>query len=556
MAPLLTIVNARAGAEAAMTPRAFGEFAAAYLWTLAPMYLTERLANYFFLGHEPAYFFLISGWRLEVFIVSALVGPLLAGRVLRAFRPAALAGTAAVSTFFVLAYAACDPRVCYSAGPDGLEPLRFGLFLASVAVSGASFGAGARGSVDNAVAAGARFYALAWYPVVFTFAGANLLGPLSPWGAAAAIFLGGAGVTALAAQSLGGPRAAAAVAGAFFLCAGAGAGIATPYFGEVAVPFAGLAAAAALGSVAGAAAPRGRPAASLSRWAPIAGVVLVLLMTLVVIPDEVSGVVQSGPSATPSIGVPVYAGGYMDAPASHSLGAAVTVSFDGTNSSALQPGNFLAAGIGVHSPNCCVDGIDYAYRADLLLFRGGDEVVAASGWEACDDNAACGGHSWKVLLFSQETDLGAVGPGANGTLSSGWREMAVVGSNALDGGRAVNFSTFEAPAKEDPGFNTGMLQGFSWREQTAAYFYQFGVWSARPAGEGWRASFFCPSVLVGGGWSCIAHAGALQGGGSYWKVLWRWGEPYPGVRVASPSPGDAVFASATGGTSPGQGKLW
>lgn len=100
------------------------------------------------------------------------------------------------------------------------------------------------------------------------------------------------------------------------------------------------------------------------------------------------------------MGAPVYEGAYMDAAPWHALGAGVTVDFTSTNPSAIQDDNFLAAGLGIHATGCCVDGIDYSYRSDLYVFHNGSELLAASGWEACDNNAACVGHA-RTLSGSQ-----------------------------------------------------------------------------------------------------------------------------------------------------------
>jgi len=78
--------------------------------------------------------------------------------------------------------------------------------------------------------------------------------------------------------------------------------------------------------------------------------------------------------------------------------------------------NFLAAGIGDQSPNCCKDGLDLIYRADAVLFSNGTEAVLAKAWWACDVNIACAGYSWQQLLHYGSMILPA------GSLSS-WIEL-------------------------------------------------------------------------------------------------------------------------------------
>lgn len=534
-----------------------------YLWTLLPMYLTERLADHFYLSHEPALFFAVSGWRLDVFIVCCLLGSIATGALLKDFKLAALSEVASIATLFLLLYAFCDPRVCFSAGPDGLEPLRFGLFLGSVGVSGASLGGGLRGGAqesawETALARGANFFAIAWYPVIFSFAGAKLLPPSGPWGALSVIFLAAFGAAAAGAGRVRRKWALVVPLASLLLALALSAGIASAYLGALGYTAATMLAATVAGSVAGAAVSPQIRGGRVPGGASLAAVLLVLLMTVVIIPDAVTGVVPAAPGVgSLVIGAPVYAGAFMNVSASHASGARVTVSFEGTNASSIESGNFLSAGLGVHSPNCCVDGIDYAYRADVYLFHTGDERVVATGWEACDDNAACGGHSWKVLLFSHEQDLGEPGTGTNVTLGMAWSGGELAWSYSLGRGPQVNFTDYSPPAQEDHGFNTGLVRGVAWREQAAAYFYQFGVMSRYPIGHGgWGVTFYCPSVLVPGGWTCMTHAGTLQGASSYWKVIWRWGDDYPGVVVSSPEPGTAVFGFSPTETTPNLQGLW
>ena len=71
----------------------------------------------------------------------------------------------------------------------------------------------------------------------------------------------------------------------------------------------------------------------------------------------------------------------MSVPFRSAQGVSANFTFQGTNTSSIQQNNFLAVDIGIHSPNCCVDGIDYGYRSDVFLYRNATEVFAASGWK-------------------------------------------------------------------------------------------------------------------------------------------------------------------------------
>jgi len=539
-----------------------------YFWTLVPMLGTERLAEYYFIGKDPL-FYSISGFRLEVDIICALVGSFAAGATLKSFKLATVSQSASVATLLVGVFVACDPRVCYSGGPDGLESVRIGLFLGSVAVAGAALGASARSSPgerrwEAALSESARFFAIAWYPVIFTFAGAKLLPPLDPWATTAILFVAAAATSASAAPNIGVRKGAAIPMATILLMVIVSAGIALPYLGTLASNVLQMALAVGLGGAAGAtAAGVENMRQSLRRAVPVlfaASVILVLTMTVVAIPDAVSGVLP-GPATTTAgglaMGSPVYAAAYMDAPQGHAEGVGTTISFSGTNTTSIQADNFLAGGLGVHSAGCCVDGIDYAYRFDLYLFHGGNESLAASGWEVCDDNIACGGHSWKVLLLSQERQIGQGDFEGNVTLRMVWSGNNLVWLYSEGVGRFLNLTSFKTPGQENTDFNTGVSGGVSLSPQKEAYFFQFGVMSRYPLGHGgWRVSFVCPSTFSDGTWTCIPHASTLLGSDSYWKVIWRWGENYPGVSIRSDEAWQATFAFSSTRAAVDLQKLW
>jgi hypothetical protein len=518
---------------------------APYLWTLLPAYAFERVAEYYFLAKSPT-FYLFSGWRLEIFIVAALVGSIAAGALLKDLKLVIATQSAAIATLFATVYVVCNPEVCYSAGPDGFEPLRFGLFLGAVAASGGTLGVMMRGENPNhgwrgVLVAGGAFFALSYYPVIYTFAGARLLSPLDPWGADSVLFVL-AFATSMTTTQLGRRTSFVVTLAAFLLVIAAAFGIALQYLGSLDLQVTLMSAAVVAGAALGTLGIRG---ASRSKrvvpWLYAVSVIMVLLMTVVVIPDAVSGVYPAVPTGgAPTIGAPVYAGAYQNGPQGHATGAMVTVSFSGTNPDLIQGKNYLSAGIGIHSAGCCVDGIDYAYRFDVVLLPGGSEALLATGWEACDDIAACGGHSWKVLLFSHEDGLSD--PGANVTLAMVWSGGSIDWLYATDGGGLGNFTSYTVPGPENHDFNTGVSSG----EGRAAYFYQFGVMSRHPVGQsGWLVTMTCPSLLMGATWGCVDHANSVSGTESYWKVIWRWGENYPQVSVTSPQPQTVVFQYTT-----------
>ncbi len=68
----------------------------------------------------------------------------------------------------------------------------------------------------------------------------------------------------------------------------------------------------------------------------------------------------------------VYSAGYLNIPRVTSSAVGVNVSFGNTTIDQTKfPHDFLAAGVGDQSPNCCTDGLDLAYRADVIEFSNG-----------------------------------------------------------------------------------------------------------------------------------------------------------------------------------------
>ena len=544
------------------------KYALAVAWTFAPMLVTERLADYFFLTDNTGSFYFMSGWRLIIFIASALVGSLAAGALLRdTWRAAATQWVALLGALGLFFYS-CDPRVCFSTGIDGLEPLRLGYFLGSVAFSGAALGAAVRGGRNarsaELLAGFFAFAAVGFYPVMFTMAGTRLLPPLHPWVSAAILGAAGFAVSVSACMRFGPRFGVLAPVGSMFVLVLLSSGMAVGYLPQVAVDMAILALALVGAALAGSAASFYKRRFVEAHRSPISSLfavalVIVLSMMLFTTPDAVNGVVPAGGSTTFAQGVPLYAGGAMYGPAGHARGVGATVGFGNTDPAVIDEGNFLSTGIGVHAAGCCVDGIDYSYRYDVYLFHSGQESMVAGAWEVCDDNAACGGHSWKDLIFFKAADLGGAYSGRNLTLRIQWGQGEASGevlwSYSEPGGPALNFTSFRAPSPENRNFNTGVLPGGTTSGQNASYFFQFGVMGGHSVGRGgWEAYVSCPSVLVTG-WSCIDHAITLTGSQSYWKIFWRWGEDYPGVSVVASGPMTARF-SYSGSSTPSFEKLW
>jgi hypothetical protein len=160
-------------------------------------------------------------------------------------------------------------------------------------------------------------------------------------------------------------------------------------------------------------------------------------------------------------------------------------------------------------------------------------MLLASAWQNCDDNAACGGHSWKVLMFMKAGPL--VSEAGPVYLQIEWMGRTAIWSYSTAGMgslRAV-FAAFTPLANENPAFNVGVVDVSSpLSSQQLAIFYQFGIMSRYPLGHGgWSVTFDCPQTFQNHTWACVSKAETAEGGYSFWKVLWRWGEDYPNVVV-------------------------
>jgi hypothetical protein len=487
-----------------------------------------------------------------------------------------------------LLYRFCNPEVCYSLGLDGLEPVRVGYFFSCVAIAAISVGCFARtrqGVTGKRLlfVTAATACAIEYYPVVFTVAGTRLLSPFSPFAVLVAVALLSFGVAASMTHASGMKTGVDVTLLSNVTLMLLTVGIARQYYAEILPVVASIlavgAVAALLGGWLGSLSARS-PSPSFSRFVrsnatAFAALVLVLVMLSVFMPDATAGVIPqeaTGQSTSPyAFGTVVYAGGFMTHSFLRLEGVSVGVSFAGTNASSIQPGNFLSGGIGIHSPDCCVDGIDFGYRFDVYLYHDGSEMLAAEAWEICDWNMACGGHSWQNLMFFRDEKI-TPSLSSDLQLYLEWKNRTVVWSYSVNEGALQNFTSFVPPAVDNPYFNIGTLGGipsspeppspYFPAQSTGYYFFQYGLMSAYPIGHGgWAVSFDCPSYLSGenDSWKCIQHSDTVQGDKAYWKAIFRWGEPYSNVipTVESEGTSPAVrFSYSPSSTMPSFESLW
>jgi hypothetical protein len=561
------------------------------LLAAAPSYVVERITEYYFLNGDPVAFYALSGDRTPIFISLILTGAIASGYLIRSITAAVAAYTTGIVVLLSLFYTFCNPEVCYSTGVDELEPLRLGYFFACLCIGGTSLGNYTRTKVKPRglmlyVLSAVTISVMAYYPVVFTIAGTRLIAPLDPLPVLAIVALPSIVFAGRITKANGWKLGMAIPVLANLILVAITLGIARQYLPQIALLVSLILVDATLAAGIGCLVVRRSrsPAfASISKHLVLSNKLLyvaliVLFSTAAFLPDASAAVAPQQPSEGASspfaIAPTVYAGGFATQSIVRPQAVSVTVSFAGTNASSIESDNFLSAGMGVHSPHCCVDGIDFSYRFDVYLFHDGSEGLVASAWEICDWNMACGGHSWQEMMFFSEEQVN-VSISSSLHLFLEWKNRTVFWSFSIDQGPASNFTSFTPISQDNPYFIVGtqgnipatplpprpffpnsLLSILTTPSSPGFYFFQYGIMSRYPIGRpGWSVSFTCPSYLVGGNWECLDHSDTLQGDQSYWKVIWRWGESY--VNVAATANGTAgVTFSYSSSTMPSFSPLW
>jgi len=265
-----------------------------------------------------------------------------------------------------------------------------------------------------------------------------------------------------------------------------------------------------------------------------------------------------------------YVGGYYNSIQYRICCVEIGVSISMANPRLLAPDNFLMAGMGVQSPNCCVDGWDFGWRADLFLLQNRSLIVSGSSWETCDSNVNCGGYMWEHLWYHSQTTLNPQNISTPIYLRMNWEPVTVDGQPRsivswyynTTGVAWTKFGSFLPDRRLGTYFDIGLSGGpASEIPQGSAFLYQFGVGSKLLV-SGWSVSLFNPSFQYQGTWRTMEKANVVQGDFSYWKVNYRWGgRPYPGVTARvnlldSSVPVDTLTFSYTGGTMRDFTPLW
>ncbi len=280
--------------------------------------------------------------------------------------------------------------------------------------------------------------------------------------------------------------------------------------------------------------------------------------------------ISPGPGS-PTLGLPSYpyVAGFYNSKQYRICCLEVGASFAKADSALLAPDNFLMTGMGVQSPNCCIDGWDFGWRADAFLLPDGSIVVSGSAWGTCDSNANCGGLFWQYLRYHAEVVLHPANLSSPIFLRMMWEPSSVSPLNSqvnwyynTTGVPWQRFGSFIPDFREGPYFDIGVVGVANTNlPQQAAYFYQFGVASKIPV-AGWSVFLLYPSFRYQGSWRLMEHANIIQGDYSYWKAAYRWGgRPYPGVTARAnaldPSFKPSILElSYTGGVLKDNTLLW
>jgi len=574
-----------------------GALLAIFPW--APAYLFERANFWFGQTNNGYWYYRFSTTRLEADVVSFALGGILVAYLLRP-RWAVVQVFLSASLIYVLFYLACPTYLagtiwrseCYSFGPDGLAGVRLCTMMFSFGALPAFVRASYKEDKLNKqlrpwIAIFGAFITsvvTAWFPLTAWFSGVTYLSPLVPFQAA---LLFGVSEIAVGIQ-------AARISRSIFVAAASGATSAFLLSGFLwpllcpscdrsllflIIPSWGFF--ALIGGVLELGVPRKLSVGLLRhfnrrlediRRVGVAAVLLFSLWTLVSFqfwdPSVLYATSISSGSGQLTLGVPTYpyVAGYYNSTQYRICCVQIGVNFTKVDLKALAPNNFLMAGMGVQSPNCCIDGWDFGWRADLFVLPNGTRVVSGSTWETCDGNANCGGIFWEHLRYHTQRIINPTDISTSVYLRMMWQydqpNWHTDWYYNYTGQPWTKFGSFVPDFREGHYFDIGVV-GVGNYPSAYAFFYQFGVASKTPV-PGWSVQLLYPSfVHPDGSWRLMERANIIQGWHSYWKANYRWGgEPYNGVSAQANAnyktlpPGILQLTYSGVGTLPEKTVLW
>ncbi len=571
-----------------------------------PPYLFEKTDFYFHLTHQPDWYYQLSGDRLLVDLGCFALGGILAAYLLRP-RWAIVQVFLSAVIVWTLFYVACPTYApggvwqpeCYNSGPDGLVGLRLaGIMFCygalPIFVKAAPKGGAALNRMMRPVIASLGGIVLTvvmvWYPLSAWFSGVTYL---QPFVAFQTILLIGVpqiatGILAVRiARSLKIGAASAIISLLFFSavfwnsdCPGCDRTLL-----YLLVPLWALF--ASLGGITEIGLPARIRLLHMSGWLGTikmedfqrVGLALVLTVSLctLVARDYWNPSVLYASSISPSsgdltLGQPFYpyVGGYYNSIQYRICCVEIGVSISMANPRLLSPDNFLMAGMGVQSPNCCIDGWDFGWRADVFLLPNSSLIVSGSSWETCDSNANCGGYMWEHLWYHSQVTLNPATISSMIFLRMSWEPVTDNGQPRqkvnwyynTTGTPWTQFGTYLPDPRLGTYFDIGLSGGPAQTiPQGTAFLYQFGVASKIPV-SGWNVLLLNPSFKYQGAWRVMERANIVQGDTSFWKFRYRWGGlPYDGITARanlndSTMPPGVVEFSYSSGTLKDYAPLW
>ncbi len=561
----------------------------------APAYLFERIDFYFGVSLNGYWYYQLSGLRLFVDVASFALGGILIAYLLRP-RWALVQVFLNATLIWVLFYVACPTfraggllhSECYSLGPDGLAGVRLALMMFSFGALPAIAKTASKSELLNRklrpaialLAATTITVVMAWFPLTAWFSGVTYLPPLVIFQALVIIGVPQIETGILAARiarslkvaTLSGIVSLVSLSIVLWTLACPGCDRSLLY---LLVPawafFAFLGGLLELGYPGRPQTPMWLRIAALgdARRVATAFVITVSLWTLVAYsfwnPSVLyASFISPGPGNL-TLGLPSYpyVAGFYNSTQYRICCLEIGVRFAMAKPQLLAPNNFLMAGMGVQSPNCCIDGWDFGWRADVFLLPNRSMVVSGSSWGTCDGNGNCGGYFWQHLRYHSQVTINPQNLSSPIFLRMMWESGRTNWYYNTTGVAWQRFGSFLPDFREGPYFDIGVVGccGAGNTPQRYAYFYQFGVASKTPV-PGWSVLLMYPSFQYQGSWRLMEKANIIQGDYSFWKANYRWGgEPYPGVTAEAnaldPSfPTNILELSFTGGTVKDNTPLW
>ncbi|MGI0028290.1 MAG: hypothetical protein ACREAQ_01080 [Nitrososphaera sp.] len=494
--------------------------------------LFESFTFYLYLVGEPS-FFMFSGSRLWVFLASELALGFVLGRAFHGSRLYLTAGLIAV-VITVLAYSLyhlCDARQCYYAGPDGAGGIRLGTLLFAAASTGLLIGERSKkidsrpnkNGLETVLFGAVSAVLIGYFPTGLLFAtfmaeeiGLFMLG----FASTVPFFFSGIVSYLLAGRKM--KYAIYSAIAAWAVLSSLFVGIRPSAAPVLLITLAGGVLSALLGMRA---AGKGFPRLGEARFSALIFTSMTALFATAAVhpfldaPMNLSMAPEEGMLAGPTY----YSGAYHRSDRYFPT-TRVEVGID-ISQLGDDIKDFVLAGIGAQSPNCCKDGLDYGYRADILL-RGSEIYLVARAWETCDQNIACSGFPWISTMHESEVLLPPLSRSV--MLAMEWEQVSK-GVNwyyRIESGNWSKYSSFTAPIIENPYFNLGVIWAgipITNPDTGNAFFFQAGVSVPNESSVSRVVTFVCPAYYDDKGVKHCAEMSPINSGNSHWKVLWKWG---------------------------------